>query len=1195
MSHADRNLLLGILAVQMNFVGRDALIAAMHAWVLEKSKPLGRILVEQQALSPSRQSLLEQLVDEHLAAHNGDAGKSLAATGGLDAIRADLKQLTDPLLDVTLDRIPPATSAAQNDPEATCSYFYRSPSAGSRFSILRPHARGGLGQVSVALDAELNREVALKELRPELADDPDSRARFLLEAEITGRLEHPGVVPVYGLGCDAGGHPFYAMRFVKGQSLKEAIAQFHQAEADDAAHHDPRRWNLELRQLLNQFVAVCNVMAYAHSRGVIHRDLKPANILLGPYGETLVVDWGLAKVISRCEAAAHSGVAEATLQPGSDSSETLPGTALGTPAYMSPEQAEGRLDQVGPLSDVYNLGATLYCLLAGQPPVDETDVAEVLFKVRNGAIVPPQQRNQRVPAALDAICRRAMSVNPADRYPTPRALAGEIEHWLADEPVSVYRDPISTRLTRWARRRKSFAAGIGVLLVTAVAALVVSNILIGYQELQTDLQRRDAEAQHSLASKRANDLDRQLYINRVNLAYREWSNANVGPADRLLEDCPPAHRGWEWRFVRRLCHLEKRTDQNAEMIHALAISPVSQTVAAGGGPWLASSDPRGELVLRDTSTGQERFADHGLLGFISGLVFSPDGSRLAAVTAGGLGKAGNRNGQLILWDVRGSEKPFKLDQDMAGFSVALSPDGRWVATGLGSEEAGSGLVKIWDVSSGKPEFITTLKDPDRPGPVYGVAFSPDGQRIAAASPGRVRIWTVLADVWSPGQALRVPSGLVFAVAFRPDGEQLATAHWDSTVRLWDLKTSRELRTLFGHTGFVRCLAYSPDSRHLASGGEDNNIYLWDTETGWPKTTFHGHQSFVTALAFHSDGRLFSGSLDRGVKTWDLVGSRPLVFHEHGGWVYSLEFSPDGTRVLSAGLDKTARIWDANTGRQLQTYTRHQHAVALARFRPDGRHVVSFDDHGTVRIWDSTDRRDLDEFVVGSYTFSWGNDVALRPDGLEIAVRAPAGTIHLWDLTTRKVTHTLPGHTGKVVGLAYSPQGDRLFSTSALGDPSHIDAQPGGELKLWDVTTGRELDTLRRGIGVFRRLAVSSDGRRLALSGGVLEAGEVQVWDAATGRTLLTLGGHTLGVHQVNFSPDGERIATASSDRMVKLWHAATGQELLTFSGHNAGVICLAFSPDGHRLASGSIDWTARIWDGRPLGLEASSSSPARDR
>ena len=235
----------------------------------------------------------------------------------------------------------------------------------------------------MALDSELNREVALKELRPELADDHGSRARFLLEAEVTGRLEHPGVVPVYGLGCDPQGRPFYAMRFVRGDTLQEAIDRLH--ASDSATVTDPRRWNLALRQLLNRFIAVCNVVAYAHSRGVIHRDLKPANILLGPYGETLVVDWGLAKVVGRGEPAAKRRARSSSpLQPGSDSSETLPGTALGTPAYMSPEQAEGRLDQVGPLSDVYSLGATLYCLLTGRPPIEETDVGEALRRVQRG-------------------------------------------------------------------------------------------------------------------------------------------------------------------------------------------------------------------------------------------------------------------------------------------------------------------------------------------------------------------------------------------------------------------------------------------------------------------------------------------------------------------------------------------------------------------------------------------------------------------------------------------------------------------------------------------------------------------------------------------------------------------------------------------------------------------------------------------
>ena len=398
---ADHNLLFGLLALQNGLIDQVQLVAAFQAWTRDKARPLADHLVGRGDLDAEQRGLLEALVAQHLKKHGGDAEKSLAAVAGrrVDPRRAWSRPRRPGDRRHARPRRRSAGAATRTRPRAHAepTPSVRPPPTGSRFRILRPHAQGGLGQVSVALDAELNREVALKEIRPEHADDPDSRARFLLEAEITGRLEHPGVVPVYGLGCDAQGRPFYAMRLVKGESLKEAIERFH-AGRSDAHGRDPRRWNLALRQLLNRFVAVCNAMAYAHSRGVIHRDLKPANILLGPYGETLVVDWGLAKVVGRGEAAAQAGAVEATLQPasGSGSSETLPGTALGTPAYMSPEQAEGRLEQVGPLSDVYSLGATLYCLLTGKPPIDET-------RRRRGA-APGAARG--VPAAACRAARR---------------------------------------------------------------------------------------------------------------------------------------------------------------------------------------------------------------------------------------------------------------------------------------------------------------------------------------------------------------------------------------------------------------------------------------------------------------------------------------------------------------------------------------------------------------------------------------------------------------------------------------------------------------------------------------------------------------------------------------------------------------------------------------------------------------------
>ncbi len=344
----DRNLLFGILAVQMDFISRDALVAGMNAWVLTKDKPLGEILVHQKALAADRRTLLEALVEEHLKQHGNDAEKSLAAVSSVGSVADDLRQIKDPDVQASMVHVAARRPA---DPYATYQSVGSSTSSGSRFRILRPHAKGGLGKVSVARDEELRREVALKEIQERHADDPDSRARFLLEAEITGGLEHPGIVPVYGLGQYADGRPYYAMRFIRGDSLQEAVARFHKSP-DKRLDSGERA--VELRTLLGRFIDVCNAIAYAHSRGVLHRDLKPGNIMLGQYGETLVVDWGLAKPQDPSNTKSES--LEGPIRPSSmGGSVTQMGSTIGTPQYMSPEQAAGRLDLLGPASDVYSL------------------------------------------------------------------------------------------------------------------------------------------------------------------------------------------------------------------------------------------------------------------------------------------------------------------------------------------------------------------------------------------------------------------------------------------------------------------------------------------------------------------------------------------------------------------------------------------------------------------------------------------------------------------------------------------------------------------------------------------------------------------------------------------------------------------------------------------------------------------------
>lgn len=592
----DWNLLFGTLAVKLGATTPGALLAAQEAWVEMPDRPLSLILIERGDLAPADHARVEQAVRLHLARRGADLTQADAPTE-IDPEEADFEIGTprasdDALACTTAPDVLDRTEAGSPSLDETTVMAsgtgtgtgtgngtarpaggregHRPPgeTSGPRFRAVRVHARGGLGEVSIAWDSELERHVALKEIRREIADRPSLRARFVREAEINGNLEHPGIVPVYGLGTHPDGRPYYAMRFVRGESLEAAIKRFHDQPAD---HRRTSRWSLELRQLLGHFLDVCDAIAYAHSRGVIHRDLKPANVLLGDYGESLIIDWGLAKVIGRDERGADPldpREAEHTPWFASDTgpTSTLAGEALGSPPYMSPEQAAGRIDEVGRPSDVYGLGATLYAILTGVPPVDGRDTKEIIAKAARGQVTPPRSASPDVSPALAAVCLKALAREPADRYESALALADDVKRWLADEPVAVYSDLLATRVLRWSRRHRPLVAAVLAVLAVVVVGLALTTGIVNEQKRRAVLARDEAIAARMLARDHLR-LGLDVVDQLVTLGDRQLiAQQRPGARNPFLESAV----AFIHRFRQREPELPKTQFQTAELARRLA-------------------------------------------------------------------------------------------------------------------------------------------------------------------------------------------------------------------------------------------------------------------------------------------------------------------------------------------------------------------------------------------------------------------------------------------------------------------------------------------------------------------------------------------------------------------------------------------------------------------------------------------------
>jgi eukaryotic-like serine/threonine-protein kinase len=412
----DRNLLFGALALQADLIDSRQFVEGCLLWTSRKRVPLADLMIERGWIKPADRVHVDYLLERRLKKHGGDVRATLASVP-VD-VRRSLAALEDADIRRSLADLPRIGGA---DSGATVDYV---PGLRERYTLTHLHASGGIGRIWVARDGQLGRDVALKELRPERAGNAALLERFLREAQITGQLEHPGVIPVYELSRRSeDDQPFYTMRWIKGRTLTEAVRDYHEGRRLGRAD------SLKLLSLLNAFVTVCNTVAYAHSRGVIHRDLKGQNVVLGDFGEVVVLDWGLAKLVERAGDELDTPPVIFDLPGSGDTDLTVHGQALGTPSYMAPEQAAGRVELIDARTDVYGLGAILYEILTGQPPFTGPEILEVLRRVQEEEPIPPARLNPEVPPALEVVCLRAMAKEPADRYSSASELAQEVQQW----------------------------------------------------------------------------------------------------------------------------------------------------------------------------------------------------------------------------------------------------------------------------------------------------------------------------------------------------------------------------------------------------------------------------------------------------------------------------------------------------------------------------------------------------------------------------------------------------------------------------------------------------------------------------------------------------------------------------------------------------------------------------------------------